>query len=83
MTKLQVEIRKAQNQITKFVSKHLDCDNVTIELSNDRFHVYVWLSREIVFSVQVYKQVTVKQMKNIIINKLKQGSTTQSEDYPF
>lgn len=83
MTKLQVEIRKAQNQITKFVSKHLDCDNVTIELSNERFHVYVWLSGEIVFSVQVYKQVTVKQMKNIIINKLKQGSTTQSEDYPF
>lgn len=76
MTKLQVEIRKAQNQITKFVSKHLDCDNVTIELSNDRFHVYVWLSGEFVFSVHVYKLVTVKQMKNIIINKLKQGSTT-------
>lgn len=74
MTKLQVELAKANKRITKALEAHVVLDRVTIDYGYWNINVFVWLEDDIVASVYTPTNATTKQIVQAVHTKLRQES---------
>lgn len=62
MTRLQVEMANARKRISSAVSKRIECDYVNVEFGTFTVSVHAWKDSDIIASVYVPANSTVKQI---------------------
>ena len=84
MTKLQVELAKANKRITKAVRKHIECEKVSLEFNQWGITTHAWSEdSDILATVRAEPNSTINQVTQKIHKELRKGFVVHDNDIPF